>query len=449
MDIRIDYAERQLTTFLEEELSGAYLGVGEGARAHLDGFRSFLHAFYVGKFGNWPPRRSDGVGDCALSKATYFSMCFDFRKLYEYLMDEQTGTILEFNRPLDGELLVLQNVIAAFDRRHRYTPLPHPLPLLPDLLAGAGRHRPRDARRLSHTFSKSARANRRTMILTSLSAATNAHNSIILKNPLVRAYMTFERDYTLKQDERVSATEARKARWILIYAVLQTLLSVAKTPPEVRHTQDVSYNLCCQTAGTPPWTIPGVTTTTTTTPTAAPMVAVSSDFAGLQTPKLEMQPDRRSYFEVYSSPSPSQHPSSSGSTTTTHTDDSENITLSARPAPLPLLPPLALHRRLRPRRRNFSEIVIPGYGNGLSQGRWGARPKMELGELPSLDAIVNDDNHNNDDYDLALTPISGWSDDDDDVLREQQEENDDDGKKSDKSISLLDVDGGNVTGEDD
>ena len=37
--------------------------------------------------------------------------------------------------------------------------------------------------------------------------------------------------------------------------MLQTLISVTRAPVEVRDTEGVSYPLCCQIAGTPPWQV--------------------------------------------------------------------------------------------------------------------------------------------------------------------------------------------------
>ena len=74
-----------------------------------------------------------------------------------------------------------------------------------------------------------------------------------MSSNIVREYLRFERDWTMIEDPSVSCVEARKVRWVLIYAMLQVLVSIAKVPDEVRDTDGVTYPLCCQTAGTPPW----------------------------------------------------------------------------------------------------------------------------------------------------------------------------------------------------
>jgi hypothetical protein len=115
---------------------------------------------------------------------------------------------------------------------------------------------------------KRARIGRRAAIVSSLQQATNAPTTpTSAAAPLVRAYREFERSTTLAGEERLSPATARAARWLLIYAALQTLIDVTRAPAEVRDADDVSYPLCCQTAGTPPWS-------TTTQPEIAELDAV-------------------------------------------------------------------------------------------------------------------------------------------------------------------------------
>ncbi|CAL8575188.1 hypothetical protein XPA_001128 [Xanthoria parietina] len=257
MNLRLEHAGRSLGTFLEDDLSGAYLGLAAGARAHLDRFRSFLHSFYVAKFGYWPPIRTN-PSSAAFSKSTFKSMYFEFRNLYEYLVDSTSSSELQSNRPADGGICVFQNV-TAFDKRRKYASLPHPLPLLPEMPVQAAR--PNTVRKLFKN-SQAMKNERRAAALAALSAATNRSDIKILECSLVREYLRFEKSWTLlEKDESVSCSDARKVRWILIYAILQTLISVTRAPAEVRDTEDVSYPLCCQIAGTPPWDEDGKTAT--------------------------------------------------------------------------------------------------------------------------------------------------------------------------------------------
>ena len=248
MDLRLEHAGHSLGNFLEDDLSGA-LGFSPAAQAHLDRFRSFLNSFYVAKHGYWPPPRVNQFS-AALPKSTTRSMYFEFRNLYEYLVDSSSSPELQSNRVADGGICVFQN-IAAFDQRRKYASLPHPLPLVPALPNES--HRPKTVRKLFKS-SHAQKAERRAAALAALSVATNPSDIKVMECSLVREYLRFEKSWTLhEKDDSVSCSDARKIRWILIYAVLQTLISVTRAPTEVRDTEGVPYPLCCQIAGTPPW----------------------------------------------------------------------------------------------------------------------------------------------------------------------------------------------------
>ncbi|KZF24987.1 hypothetical protein L228DRAFT_59765 [Xylona heveae TC161] len=253
MDVRMERAGRSLSSFLEDELSGTYLGLNSAALSHLERFRSFLHSFYVNRYGYWPPTKTGSKGS-SLSKSTYRSMYFEFRNLYAYLVDGNSGPSKPSSlKPFSGSGINLEHCVAVFSKKLKYASLPCSMPLLPDISFEApGFMDPFDLR---GTFCKQTKANRRFAALAALSSATNSLDMTVMECPLVRAYARFENDCTLKQEEKVSCADGRKVRWLLIYAILQTLISVTRAPKEVKDTEGVSYPLCCQTAGTPPWKI--------------------------------------------------------------------------------------------------------------------------------------------------------------------------------------------------
>ena len=246
MDLRLEHAGASLSTFLEDDLSGTYIGLGKQAHIHLERFRSFLQTFYIGRYGYWPP--TDSRYGSALSKDVYRSMYFEFRHLYEYLVDTSSGTALQDNKPVDGGICVYQNIM-SFDKRQKYVSLPHPLPMIPKLPAQLS-HRKSFGRLLGRQQGKQER---RVRAVEALSAATNGLDHEVMRCGLVREYQHFEKTWTMREDSTVSCADARKVRWILVYATLQVLISVTRAPKEVRDTEGVSYPLCCQTAGTPPW----------------------------------------------------------------------------------------------------------------------------------------------------------------------------------------------------
>ena len=251
MAVRIERASVALAGFLEEDdILNSQIRLSDSALKHMQRFRSFLHSFYVQRYGYWPPHvvQAPGGGRIRpLPKHTFLTMYTDFRNLYEFLVDA-------FADPAEQSEAArsLVNVIGGLDRCHKFKPLPHALPQLPKIDLN-----PAEQRRQTSFFSmfgkKKARQAKRTLIATSLTSATNGSDIKVVTSAVVKAYASFEREYTLKENERISAAEARMARWTLIYALLQTLISVTTAPDEVQDVEGVDYPLCCQTAGTPPW----------------------------------------------------------------------------------------------------------------------------------------------------------------------------------------------------
>ena len=283
MDIRLEHVGRSLGNFLEDDLSGANLGLPDEARAHLERFRSFLHSFYIQKHGYWPPARTDRRV-ASLPKPILRSMYFDFRCLYDYLVDPSSYCslqgVLDNDRLADGGICALQN-LTAFDSRYKFAPLPYLLPRNPEISTLL---RPQKPSGLSRVFrNKYAKNERRMATLGALTAATNCDDMNVMECALVREYFRFEREWTIKEDKKIAASDARKVRWILIYAILQNLISVTRAPREVRDTESVSYPLCCQIAGTPPWKVDANLQKATESKASTPATLVNTT--------LEIKPD--------------------------------------------------------------------------------------------------------------------------------------------------------------
>jgi hypothetical protein len=247
--VRLDRASAELANFCEEdEVVNTHLQLSSSTLKHLERFRSFLHCFYVQRHGYWPPHivRSSYGKIRPLPKHTFITMYTDFRNLYEYLVD--TDADPDFQPEASRSLV---NALTMYDKRQKFTPLPHLLPRLPkeDFEVAELRRKA--------TFSvfgaKKLKKGKRAMVASSLASATNVGDMKVISSGIVREYALFEREYTVSESERISASEARMARWVLIYAILQTLISVTHAPPEVRDVEGVDYPLCAQTAGTPPW----------------------------------------------------------------------------------------------------------------------------------------------------------------------------------------------------
>ncbi|TKA71580.1 hypothetical protein B0A49_11803 [Cryomyces minteri] len=382
MDLHLGRVAPALCTFLEDDFSSTYLGLSNGARTHLDRFRSFLHSYYVEKFGYWP--LPQGLG---FSKSLYRSMYFEFQNLYDYLVDTESTDVLQNQTKLaSGGICVLQNV-NAFDQRHKYVSLPHPLPLMPDYDDRESKTQLQRALLAFKLGKKQAKAERGVTARTALSAATNKVEPSVVNCPLVKSYMRFEREWSVKQEEKVSVADARKVRWIFIYGVLQSLVSVTRAPKEVRDTESPSYPLCCLVAGMPPWQ---AGTKTLITP-AIPSISSTEEVMGQSdtlkdqdSPEIEhsstpisIHPDcEQDYFNHV----PLHRGCSGSGTALTPAPLRLNFASISRTSSIRLLRKNIMASFTFPSRRSsvvkaptalrtpsFREILVHGYGNGLNK----------------------------------------------------------------------------------
>ena len=362
MDVRLDKAGRILGSFLSEDLCDAHLGLSSGARSHLDKFRSFLQSYYVAKLGYYPP--CDG----AFPKNIYGQMCSEFQKLYDLLVD--TDFSIADNMPISqqGGICALQTV-HAFDARHKYTSLQHPIPLLPEVDETASAKLPLTKRLSFYSKADKMKPDPRLVAFSSLNKATNRKDQSLYDCSLVRAYRGFEKDCVfspLKEDknDKLSPVDARKVRWILIYSILQTLLSVTRVPEQVRETQNVPYNLCVLTAGCPPWKNERPLEALLRTQTDQ----AKEDF-NATLPKLMSTTKTESYtpaeikpdIDYFALTHKTQQQSSSASTLPTTT--SRKGTVRRALSTLGNMPEL---RHPKPHRAMFHEILVHGYGNGTN-----------------------------------------------------------------------------------
>lgn len=244
MDLRVTRVIRALGSFLEEEMGPVHLGLAKPARDHLDRFRSFLHNYYVEKLGYFPPRH-----DGPWNKRLWLKMFHAFQHLYDYLSDKESSVDPTSGRGMTGGICVRQHV-QGFDKRHGYDPLPHPLPLLPEVPAKSRSAENQRGLRNFKVGRSDSRTNLKLSTREALSKATNSEDAEVMECELVQEYQRFER---LKLEDKLSASEARKVRWLLIYGILQMLISITRAPKEVRDSETPSYPLCVLTGGFPPW----------------------------------------------------------------------------------------------------------------------------------------------------------------------------------------------------
>lgn len=248
MDIHVERATRSIGTFMEDELSSAYLGLSKSAREHLDDFRSFLQSYSIATYGYWPPN-TDGY----FAKSLYQEMHDEFRFLYEYLADKSCGSESTTKQPTVGGICVRQN-LEAFNERHKYPTLPYALPLVPNLSMVESVSQARRVRRSLGFGTKNISSRKFDLVKDALYEATNLFDPETTSCPLVVAYANFEANHAGDLEDQVSIADARRVRWILVYAMVQMLSSINHAPAEVRDPEAASYPLCCLTIGLPPWT---------------------------------------------------------------------------------------------------------------------------------------------------------------------------------------------------
>jgi hypothetical protein len=388
MDMRLDHIGRRLSSFLSDDLSEAHLGLSGSARAHLDKFRSFLQSYYVAKLGYHPPASCE-AGSTSFPKNIYGQMCTEFQKLYDYLVDPQLTHSDSIPVDRQGGICVWQNV-QAFDQRHKYQPLVYPYPLLPE--AEDSQPKPTLSKRLSWAPRRAdkMKPDPRLVAFSSLTKATNHRNSTLYECTLVRGYRGFEKECVfspIKGDKRdkLSQTEARKVRWILVYTILQTLIAATKAPEQVRDTQNVPYNLCVLTAGCPPWKEHRPSSTFLRTQTDQGKEDFNKSLSTLttesdpSTPIDEIKPDI-DYFALMHRPQPQRR--SSESTTSLRTSKAGTVRKAL--STLGNMPEL---QHPRPKRASFHEILVHGYGNGTN------KVNITAGRAASTAAVPEPETH--------------------------------------------------------
>ena len=345
-----------MRNFFENELSSTQWGLHQAARDHLDRFKSFLHSYYIEQHGFWPP---DKVNEEAMQRLLCNAMYSDIRSLYHHLADpKSSGVEPDSDISGSGGVCVLQNT-QSFDSRLHLKPLPESLPQLPDE-AKVDFVRTQSERRNSWSplvqrkLRKEERnAKRRQALVDSTNRDWNLMDCL-----LVRRFSEFEVSAATDDLEDISLADGRKVRWIVVYAILQTLISVMQAPKQVRNADGLSYPLCCRAPEVLPW---------------MDITQPSSAIAD----KGELQPDL-AYSHTNTEPSKATIARKSSAVkdrreTTDAAPLRRSITRTASNLRSASLLRLVTSKTETPveempkKRGSFCEIYIPGYGNGLNE----------------------------------------------------------------------------------
>ncbi|KAH8909426.1 hypothetical protein BR93DRAFT_391973 [Coniochaeta sp. PMI_546] len=382
VEAKLSKAATSLRNFLEDDLSEANIGLTAGGRAHLERFRTFLLAFYTHRLGYYPPspvHTRNGMWDPEI----YSAMRCDFEALYDLLVDRTFTTTDSASFLGQGGICALQGV-HAFDVRHKYTPLSHPLPRLPEVT-------PTTTSKRASWFGRGdgkLRPDRRLLAHAALVKATNTDVPNLARNALVAAYKRFEEDSLSSQIrfdkiEKLSQVDARKIRWILIYGVYQTLRSCTDAPLEVRDTNSVGYSLAISINDLPPWKEkrrPSLLRTKSKKSVTSPVPSLPSPQADVPATSSEIRPDI-DYFAIAhrSNSIQSRRQSVSGGAVSPYQipprSGSLSKVVSQTGSLRKSLGPLRGESRAAPgtdpasSRRSimYHEIVVHGYGNGTNK----------------------------------------------------------------------------------
>ncbi|QGI62584.1 hypothetical protein CEK26_006546 [Fusarium fujikuroi] len=383
LDYRMTRSSSMLKTFLDDELSEAHLSVSAGARAHLERFRSFLLSFYTTKLGYYPPTADSG--NDLFDPAILRIMREDFEALYDLLVDDQYTSSHTMPPTAHGGICTIQ-LVQSFDFEHGYDILDHPLPLLPDTNGN-------NSRRMSWFPGRvTLRSDRRVTAHTALINASNLMKPGVAQNDLVRAYRRFEEDSIMSpnkadKQEKVSLVDARKVRWILIYATYQVLRYATDTATDLQEDEinEAHYSLSALTDKLPPWDTPRdldrilrrQTQYVTSGPTWSLQQDGAADAGEDSFGKIEIKPDIDYFALTHRDRPQTQHdnrkmerrasmpsrPSRSNSFTQA-LSRSSTIRRSMRMFKSPsTTPPQSITPPSRP---TYHEIVVHGYGNGTN-----------------------------------------------------------------------------------
>lgn len=362
-----------MDNFLEQELSETHLGIPHGLRSHLERFRSFLLSFYSTRLGYYPPRSFDGT--------VYRAMARDFKALYNLLVDEGYNSSEAMPSTAVGGICTLQ-LVQSFDTNSHMEPMKHPLPKLPLVDQQA-----RSKRMSWLPRGPKQRADERQLGHVALVNASNWKEGSY-QNSLVRAYRKFEEDCAvapkrIDRTEKVSLVDGRKVRWILIYAVHQTLRHATQRPSGVQDDTTARYLVSIAENTIPPWEDvhpTGGLVRSQTEPSLSRLAELHEMDPLPAVERFEIKPDIDYFALTHKEDTPpprsrraSLPPSAEVQTTLSRTSSfkqvisrSSTIRKSVRRLKQSATPTSAPPTPVTPNKALYHEIVVHGYGNGTN-----------------------------------------------------------------------------------
>lgn len=262
--VRVQEAEDHLSTFDFNSIWTADTYHLKLIRTAFDQMRKFLREYYQKAYRTWPPNSDKGGEDAWLTRTIVARLQLDFDRLYDYLVDTDIvwSSLMFPQDPSTGLVCRKSNSKAhaeddnflaewlkRIDKKHKYTSIPHPYPLLP----------PPAATNDTAKQTKGSLFSSKSKTLEKRAALAYSEASNILKaqkkpdfaaNGLVDAFIKFEHS---DQPTAAEPRNARKGRWMLLYCILQALGRISVDTPDLYFVGDVNYFLNPRLKGTPPW----------------------------------------------------------------------------------------------------------------------------------------------------------------------------------------------------
>ncbi|KXJ86883.1 hypothetical protein Micbo1qcDRAFT_167970 [Microdochium bolleyi] len=276
MHLRVQSAEDTLAEFnFDINWSSPAMSTDNSAYASAERLRLFLIDHYTQACGEWPPPSKPTLthegDDMWLNRNLAQWLQRDFGALYDYLVDREVTwdesetrstrkwmmVSKDDSRPFDPDTpeFSMTDVLVEYDNRMRYPHIPHPFPLMPDSISPVAASTATSRTKKDKSLKKGAEdrgLERRIQLAYTEATNIDMLGSDHAQSSLVDAFARFEKSDLVGI---VDPSIARRGRWVLLYAVLQTLASVSGDSPDVRYKDGVSYHLSPRLKGTkmPPW----------------------------------------------------------------------------------------------------------------------------------------------------------------------------------------------------
>ena len=258
LQVKIQESEDRLATFQFDDMWPVRSDQQVSVPASFNSFRRFLLRHYEKTYKTWPPRSLHEVG-AWLTPGLVTRLQEDFGSLYNLYVDQDVvwdeadkymirKTDRAPVRAQNSNDLGLERIFTAFDQKHKYHHIPHPHPLLPQPVQITEAGKQSQSKILFSSKIKSLE--RRNLV-----ASTEASNAILLgpevtSNNLVESFLKFDKSDKVGEE---NIRNIRRARWVLLYGILQLLSNIANDTPHLWFKDNVDYFLNPRLKGMPPW----------------------------------------------------------------------------------------------------------------------------------------------------------------------------------------------------